>query len=116
MDPRLTLSIIAAVAENGVIGYQGGMPWQLRSDLRRFAKLTKGHTVIVGRKTHESIVARLGHPLRDRNIIVVTHQPRYKAEGPNCEVLDSWGMALEAASFLSGEAFVIGGEQLYRLI
>ena len=75
MDAGVKVSIIAAVAENGVIGRQGDVPWHLKSDLQRFKRLTYGKTVIVGRKTHESILRRLGHPLEGRRTIVVTRNP-----------------------------------------
>lgn len=107
----MTLSIIAAVSDNNVIGRGGDLPWRLRADLRRFKALTTGHTVIVGRKTHESIVRRLGRPLPDRRTIVLSRTPG-RAEG--CEVVTSWDEALERVRG-EDEGFVIGGAEIYRL-
>ena len=75
----MEVTIIVAVAKNGVIGDKGQLPWQLREDLRRFSKLTVGNTVVMGRKTFESILARNGKPLPNRQTIVVTHQAGYSA-------------------------------------
>lgn len=72
----MIVSLVAAAASNEVIGDQGDVPWYLPEDLRRFRRLTKGHAVIVGRVTHESIVARLGHPLPGRTSIVVSSASR----------------------------------------
>ncbi|MBI4385360.1 dihydrofolate reductase [Candidatus Parcubacteria bacterium] len=109
MDAGVRISIIAAVAENGVIGRNGDIPWRLKSDLQRFKRLTYGKTVIVGRKTHESILRRLGHPLEGRRTIVVTRNSSYASE---CEVAHSFEEALERARNV-GEVFVIGGAELF---
>lgn len=110
MDTGVKVSIIAAVAENGVIGRNGDLPWRLKSDLQRFRRLTYGKTVIVGRKTHESILKRLGHPLEGRRTIVITRDPGYASE---CEVVHGFTEALERAKN-DGEVFIIGGAELYR--
>ncbi|MBZ0227420.1 MAG: dihydrofolate reductase, partial [Bauldia sp.] len=73
----MTLSLIAAVAENGVIGADGGMPWRLSTDQKRFRRLTMGKPVIMGRKTYESI----GKPLQGRVNIVVSKQADLRPEG-----------------------------------
>ena len=102
----MTLSLIAAVAENGVIGRDGGLPWRLSADLKRFKSLTMGHAVIMGRRTWESI----GRPLPGRRMIVVSRQPGYAAAG--VEVVGDF----EAARTLcagDAEAFVIGGAEFY---
>jgi len=65
------ITMVAAVARNGVIGVDGGLPWRLPDDLRRFKELTLGHVLVMGRKTYESI----GHPLPGRATIVVTRNP-----------------------------------------
>ncbi len=111
MDTGLTLSIVVAVSENGVIGSAGGIPWKLSDDLRHFAALTRGRTVIVGRTTQDDIIRRLGHPLTDRRTIVLTRQQLLYA---GCDVAHSWEEALALAQN-DGEVFVIGGEQVYRL-
>lgn len=112
MDTGVKISIIVAVAENGVIGRGGDLPWHLGADLKRFKELTAGYTVIVGRKTHEAILKRLGRPLPDRMTIIITSQPHYPIPD-GCVAVDSW----EAALRLLGEAekvFVIGGRKLYE--
>ena len=113
MDSGVKIAIIAAVAENGVIGRNGDVPWRLKSDLQRFKRLTYGKTVIVGRKTHESILRRLGHPLEGRRMIILTRQPNYSAPA-GCEVVASWEEALTRARG-TGEVFVIGGAEVYRI-
>jgi dihydrofolate reductase len=100
------VSILVAVAENGVIGVQGRLPWHLPLDLKRFKHLTVGHPMIMGRKTWESI----GKPLPGRTSIVVTRNPGYVAAG--AFVATSLEAAL-AACARDSEAFVIGGEAVY---
>jgi len=102
----MLISIIAAVAENGVIGKNGALPWRLPADLARFKELTKGKAVIMGRKTYESI----GKPLPDRINIVVTGDGAYQA--PGCEVVASIEDVLALAK--TDEVFCIGGADLYR--
>ncbi len=99
------ISIIVAVAENGVIGDQNALLWHISEDLRRFKTLTSGHPVIMGRKTFES----LGRPLPNRRNIVITRQ---QLEIPNCEVVHSLAEAL-ALCPQEEEVFVIGGAQIY---
>ena len=113
MDTCLTILIIAAVAENGVIGRGGKIPWNLSSDLCRFAELTKGHTVIVGRKTYQSILKQIGHPLSDRQTIVMTRQQNFPVLNKD-EIVTSWKEALEKARG-DEKVFVIGGAEIYRL-
>jgi dihydrofolate reductase len=102
------LALIAAVARNGVIGGENALPWRLPADMRRFRALTTGHTVIMGRKTWESI----GRALPDRQNIVVTRQPGYAADG--ALVKASLDVALRVAT-LPAPAFCIGGGELYAL-
>lgn len=106
------ISLIAAVADNGVIGKENELPWNLPNDLKRFRKLTKEHTVVMGRKTYESIIKKLGKPLPDRTNIIVTRQADFAA--PDCTVL-SWKQALERYEKSDEEVFVIGGSEIYRL-
>ncbi len=103
--PRL--SLIAAVAANGVIGSDNAMPWRLPEDLKRFKTLTLGHPVIMGRKTYESI----GRPLPGRRNIVITRNPAYRADG--CEAMGSLEAALAACNGTTDEVFGIGGAQIY---
>lgn len=106
------ISIIVAVSENNVIGNKGEIPWRLSDDLKRFAALTKNHTVIMGRKTFESIKARLGKPLPDRLNVVVTRQKDYLAAG--CKVFPSLEEALKKFARGKEEVFVIGGAEIYK--
>lgn len=100
------LSIIAAVARNGVIGDRNRLIWHISEDLRHFKTLTSGHPVIMGRKTFES----LGRPLPNRRNVVVSRQ---SLEIPGCEVVHSLGEALSLFPDPAEELFVIGGAQLY---
>jgi len=102
----MIISLIVAVAENGVIGRENRLPWHLPEDLRHFKRVTMGHPVIMGRKTHES----LGRPLPGRRNIVITRQPEYAAAG--CEVVHSLAGALALCSG-ADEVFVIGGAAVY---
>lgn len=102
----MRISLIAAMAQNRVIGTDGTMPWHLPADLRRFRLLTMGHPMLMGRKTHESI----GRPLPGRINIVITRDPHYQA--PGCIVVHSAAEALALVS-RSLELFIIGGAALY---
>ncbi len=104
----MTLSLIVAVAENGVIGRRGDLPWKLSADLRRFRQLTMGRPIIMGRKTYDSI----GRALPGRTMIVVTRQQGYPAA--DALLAASFDEALELAKH-SNEVFVIGGADLFRL-
>ena len=101
------ITLIVAVADNGVIGRDNTLPWHLPEDLKRFKRLTMGKPMIMGRKTFESI----GKPLPGRRNIVVTRDPNYHREG--IEVVH--GMA-EALAITAGvpEVMVIGGAELFR--
>lgn len=99
------LSIIVAVAENGVIGDRNALLWHISEDLKHFKALTTGHPVIMGRKTYES----LGRPLPNRENVVLTRQA---LEIPGCRVVHS----LEESVALfpeEEELFIIGGAQIY---
>lgn len=105
----MKISIIAAVSQNGVIGKNGKIPWKLPPDIKRFRKLTMGHTIIMGRKTFESI----GHPLKKRKNIVLSQNRKLKIRG--CLVFDSLTKAFDFAFFKKEkEVFVIGGENVYK--
>ena len=106
------ISIIAAEAKNKVIGKGGEIPWKLSDDLKHFAKITKGHTVIMGRKTYESIAKRLGHALPDRKNVVITSNRDYVA--PDSTVVHSVEEALNMFSSDKEEIFVIGGSEIYK--
>ncbi len=101
------LSIIVAIAKNGVIGLNNALPWHLPEDLKRFKALTMGHHIIMGRKTYES----LGRLLPGRTTVIVTRNKTYKVEGAFIS------HSLESALVLcSGDAepFLIGGAELYK--
>ena len=104
---RPAFALIAAVARNGVIGLDNRLPWRLREDLKRFRALTTGHTVIMGRRTWQS----LPRPLPDRQNIVVTRNRGYRADG--AETAQSLADAL-AHALCPAPVFCIGGESLYR--
>ena len=102
----MNLTLIAAMASNNTIGKDNGLPWNLPDDLKRFKRLTSGHHIIMGRKTHES----MGRALPQRTNIVVTRQKRYQA--PDCLVVHTMEEALQKAENDS-QPFVIGGAQIY---
>ncbi|HEX8819963.1 MAG TPA: dihydrofolate reductase [Archangium sp.] len=102
----MTLSAIVAMAANRCIGRDNTLPWRLPADLKRFKQLTLGHTLILGRKTYESI----GRPLPGRTMIVVTRQRDYAPQG--VQVAHSLEEALALAR--GDEVFLAGGAELYR--
>lgn len=103
----MRLSLIVAMSENRVIGRRGMLPWRLSADLRRFKLLTMGHHLIMGRRTFESI----GRCLPGRTSVVLTRHPDY--EGRGAVVVHDLQDALEYVA-ADSEAFVIGGEEIYR--
>lgn len=103
----MTISIIVAVAENQVIGFDNHLLWHISEDLKRFKCLTLGHHVIMGRKTYESV----GKPLPGRINIVVSRQNNLTVEG--CLVAKSLEEALELAK-QDSELFIIGGGDIYK--
>lgn len=108
---NLKVTILAAVADNGVIGKADALPWYLPEDLKRFKAITKGNTVIMGRKTYESILKRLGTPLPERTNIVVTRQQTLAG---NPVIASSVDDALAHARSFGKPIFVIGGQQIYE--
>jgi dihydrofolate reductase len=101
------LSIIVAIANNGVIGINNSLPWHLPEDLKRFKALTTGHHIIMGRKTYES----LGRLLPGRITVIVTRNKNYKLEG--ALIAHSLESAVEMCKN-DDEVFVIGGAELYQ--
>jgi dihydrofolate reductase len=99
--------MVAAVAANGVIGRGGDIPWSLPEDLRHFRATTRGNTVLMGRRTYESI----GHPLPYRTNVVVTRDPDWSADG--VFVVHSVREGVERAQAFEGDVMVIGGGQVY---
>ncbi|HEX3553693.1 MAG TPA: dihydrofolate reductase [Thermoanaerobaculia bacterium] len=104
----MRVTLIAAMAANRTIGLDSRLPWRLPADLRRFKALTLGHTMIMGRRTFDSIG---GQPLYGRPTIVVTRNPAWSA--PGVEVAHSLDEALAKAQ--GEEVFVAGGEEIFRL-
>ena len=105
---RPSIAIVVAMAENRVIGRDGGLPWRLPADMARFRSLTMGKPIVMGRRTHESI----GRALDGRRNIVVTRRAGYRA--PGCTVAASLEAALEAAAD-AAEVAVIGGASIYEM-
>jgi len=107
----MILSLVAALDRNGVIGDGNDLPWHVPADLRRFRELTVGHDVIMGRKTFESIYARLGKPLPKRRSIVLSRTARESAD----DVI--WVPDLDSAMHvcMGDEAFVIGGAEVFKM-
>ncbi|HKY58540.1 MAG TPA: dihydrofolate reductase, partial [Aeromicrobium sp.] len=103
----MTVTLVAAVAANGVIGADGGLPWHLPEDFAHFKSLTMGHPMIMGRATFDSI----GRALPGRTTIVVTRSPDWTAEG--VEVAADLEAALARARELDDDIFIVGGAQIY---
>ncbi len=100
----MSVILIAAVGANGVIGRDNDLPWRIREDLQHFKQLTLGHTLVMGRKTYDSI----GRPLPGRRTVVVTRQPEWSADG--VDVVHS----VEEALKYDGDLYVAGGGEIYR--
>ncbi|WP_293310662.1 dihydrofolate reductase [Mycolicibacterium sp.] len=100
-------ALIWAQSTSGVIGRDGAIPWQLPEDMARFKELTIGHTVLMGRRTWESLPARF-RPLPGRRNVVLTRNPHYEADG--AEVITSLDEALSLP-----DLWVIGGSEIYHL-
>lgn len=105
------LSIIVAKAKNNIIGKENKLIWNLPADLKRFKELTTGHTIIMGRKTFES----LGRVLPNRKHIIFSQNPELKIDNENVQVVHSM---LEIQEYIENkeENFVIGGAMIYNLL
>ncbi|MDZ7809111.1 MAG: dihydrofolate reductase [Arhodomonas sp.] len=103
-----TITLVAAMTRNRVIGREGGLPWRLPADMRHFVALTRGKPVIMGRRCFQSI----GRALPRRTNIVISRDPDFHA--PGCSVVTSREAALAAAGEVD-EVMVIGGEEIYAL-
>ncbi len=104
----MTVSMIVAVSDNGVIGRDGGLPWHLPRDLKHFKATTMGHHLIIGRRTWDEV----GMPLPGRTMVVVTRSRSFEAEG--AVVVHSLEEAIEVAR-TDEESFVGGGAHIYRM-
>ena len=103
-----SLALIVCFSKNRVIGHNGKLPWHYKEDLEYFKKITMGHTLIMGRKTYQSLTKKLS----GRKIIVVTNQKKFHNE--NCVGAHSITQAIELAAKTDEMPFVCGGEQIYR--
>ena len=105
------LSIIVAKAKNNIIGKNNKLIWHLPEDLKHFKNLTTGHTIVMGRKTFES----LGKPLPNRKHVIFSQNPDFKVNDENVEVVHS---LLQIQDLIEGkeEAFVIGGAMIYNFL
>lgn len=105
------ISMIAAIGANNELGYGNDLIWKIPNDMKRFREKTRGHPVIMGRKTYESI----GRLLPDRANIIITRDKNFSVEG--ALVSDSIEEAIEKAKNEAGsdEIFIIGGSQIYSL-
>ena len=104
----MIVSLVAAMAENRVIGRNGGLPWRLPKDLQHFKQLTIDHTVIMGRRTFDEVK----RPLANRRNVVISRQVDFRPAGVT--VVPNLGEAL-ALGATEAEVFVIGGGEVYRL-
>jgi dihydrofolate reductase len=102
----MTISLIAAVTENGVIGRDNDLPWHLSTDLKRLKQLTMGHYLIMGRKTFESV----GKPLPGRTIVVISRQPATRDDVLFATSIDE-ALAMAADD---PEPFIAGGSQIFE--
>lgn len=100
----MTLSILVAHDKQKVIGYQNQLPWHLPNDLKHVKQLSTGHTLVMGRKTFESI----GKPLPNRRNVVLTNNPSFKHEG--VDVIHS----IEEINNIPGQVFIFGGQTLFE--
>ena len=106
-DQQKKVVMVAAVAENGVIGKDGDIPWHISEDLKHFRETTRGNTVVMGRTTYEGI----GHPLPYRTNVVVTRDRMWRGEG--VFVAPSIEEAIELARGFDGDIMIGGGTQVY---
>lgn len=120
-NPRL--SLLVAVARNGIIGNKGELPWRLSLDLKRFKQLTLGHPVLMGRKTHDSIVVALGKPLPGRVSLVLSRNAPEPPQQLPIVTADQPGAVIPVRDVASAlaltkgepELFVVGGGEIYAL-
>ena len=110
------ISVIAALGrKNRAIGNNDQLLWKIPADLKRFKEITRGHPVIMGRKTFQSIVSQLKKPLPDRTNIVISRQTYYQPDG--VKTATSLDQALKLATGINNqEIFIIGGQQVYEQV
>ncbi len=105
----MTVTLVVAVGDNGVIGRDGSMPWPRTGDMRQFKELTWGHPVVMGRATFESI----GRPLPGRTSIVLTRNRDWNPDDDAVLIASDLDTALDRAAELDDEVFLIGGARVY---
>ena len=105
----MKITLVAAIASNNVIGKENSLPWNIPEDLKRFKQMTSGNTILMGRKTFDSI----GRPLPNRQNIVMTKDENFKKEG--IKVINDFDEALELIKESNEDIFVIGGSKIYEL-
>ena len=105
----MKITLVAAIASNNVIGKENSLPWNIPEDLKRFKQMTSGNTILMGRKTFDSI----GRPLPNRQNIVMTKDENFEREG--IKVINDFDEALELIKESNEDAFVIGGSKIYEL-
>jgi dihydrofolate reductase len=113
----MRVALVAAVAENGVIGADGEMPWHYPADLRRFKQLTMGHPVVMGRRTYESIERQLGGPLPGRTNVVLSGQPSLELPEGALHAAGADEAVTLAENALAAEqetVYVVGGATVYE--
>ena len=113
----MRLALVAAVAKNGVIGVDGGMPWHYPEDLRRFKETTMGHPVVMGRRTYAAIVDRLDGPLPGRTTVVISRQTDLdlpQAAVHATELDDALALAAAALEADQETVYVAGGATVYE--
>ena len=103
----MTVTIVVAIAENYAIGKSNQLLWHMPADLKHFKQITSGHTVVMGRKTYDSV----GKPLPNRRNIIISRQ---EVTIPGCEVVTSVEDALELCAN-EDEVFIVGGAEIYKL-
>ena len=105
------IAIIVGMTKNRVIGKGNNLPWHISEDLKNFKKITSGNTVIMGRKTYDSILSMIGHPLPNRNNIVISRS----LQDERVTICGSVEDAVEKGRSFEKDIFVIGGATIYKL-
>jgi dihydrofolate reductase len=106
------ISIVAAVAKNGVIGKKGALPWHIPEDLKHFKEITTGKTVLMGRNTYDSIIAKIGKPLPNRTNVVVSRRTDLN-HGQGVLLFRTLDSALESLKDTK-ELIIMGGGEIYK--
>lgn len=116
---NIKVAAIVAMSENRVIGVKNALPWRISEDAKRFSKLTTNHTVLMGRKTYESLPNKF-RPLPNRHNVVLTRQAELKLDSDQVEIITSFDEYLNQLNsaqkvLMSDRLWIIGGEEIYRM-